>query len=250
MLSEMDRVRRLAHTSFITLPSFAADLGAYRKELEGHGSAERARGASQKPSLKAVASVALAVATVSPTPPPRRPTPPTPPRATKGAAAEALATSKLFHKFLAAKKATKKKPAKKRKARRRRPRRGDAERSRRPQAQAGGGARRLRAAAAPAAARAAEAARGRVARPRPAPARAAKAPPKLPATPTTPPPPRITTDHRTKAQRWHAKHRNVAVLATTVVEPNVRAPRHGVGYTASTLGVRPARRADLARPVL
>ena len=33
MLSEMDRVRRLAHTSFITLPSFAADLEKYRKEL-------------------------------------------------------------------------------------------------------------------------------------------------------------------------------------------------------------------------
>ena len=31
----------------------------------------------------------------------------------------------------------------------------------------------------------------------------------------TPPPPRITTDHWTKAQRWHAKH---LVLATTVVE--------------------------------
>ena len=109
MLSEMDRVRRLAHTSFITLPSFAADLGAYRKDLRAMALLNGLVAPPKKPSLKAVASVALAVATVSPTPPPRRPTPPTPKRATKGAAAEELATSKQ-HKFLAAKKRKKRSP--------------------------------------------------------------------------------------------------------------------------------------------
>ena len=79
MLSEMDRVRRLAHTSFITLPSFAADLEKYRKDLRAMALLNGlVAPVVRKPSLKAVASVALAVATVSPTPPPRRPTPPTP----------------------------------------------------------------------------------------------------------------------------------------------------------------------------
>ena len=74
MLSEMDRVRRLAHTSFITLPSFAADLEKYRKDLRAMALLNGLVAPPKKPSLKAVASVALAVATVSPTPPPRRPT--------------------------------------------------------------------------------------------------------------------------------------------------------------------------------
>ncbi len=224
MLSEMDRVRRLAHTSFITLPSFAADLEAYRKYLRAMALLNGlvAPAAAKKPSLKAVASVALAVATVSPTPPPRRPTPPAaaaPKRAkSPPAASPELATSKLFKKFLAAKKATKKKPAKKRKAAKVSPPTPPAA-STTPK---GRGDRKpktpLREPKLPAVASPT---------PRPAPARPpAKAPQKLPATPTTPPaappkagtkppPPRITTDHWTKARRWHAKH---LVLATTVVE--------------------------------
>jgi hypothetical protein len=209
MLSEMDRVRRLAHTSFITLPSFAADLEKYRKELRAMALLNGLVAPSKKPSLKAVASVALAVATVSPTPPPRRPTPPTPKRATKGAAAEALATSKLFHKFLAAKKRKKRSPRKAAKPA------AKASPPTPPAAATTPKGRESRKATPPRAPKLPAVASPK---PRPAPARAAKAPPKLPTTPTTPPPPRITTDHWTKAQRWHAKHRNVAVLATTVVE--------------------------------
>jgi hypothetical protein len=227
MLSEMDRVRRLAHTSFITLPSFAADLEAYRKDLRAMALLNGLVAPPRKPSLKAVASVALAVATVSPTPPPRRPTPvaaAAPKRAkSPPAASPELATSKLFKKFLAAKKATKKKPAKKRKAAKVSPPtppaaattpkgRGDRKPKPAPAATAPPPPRAARRDAAPKLPAVASP------KPRPAPARAAKAPPKLPTTPTTPPPPRITTDHWTKAQRWHAKHRNVAVLATTVVE--------------------------------
>jgi len=227
MLSEMDRVRRLAHTSFITLPGFAADLEAYRKDLRAMALLNGlvAPAAAKKPSLKAVASVALAVATVSPTPPPRRPTPPAaaaPKRAkSPPAASPELATSRLFRKFLAAKKATKKKPAKKRKAAKVSPPtppaaatppkgRGD----RKPKPAAPPPPRAARRDAAPKLPAVASP------KPRPAPARTAKTPPKLPTTPTTPPPPRITTDHWSKAQRLHAKHqaRQVAVLATTVVE--------------------------------
>ena len=208
MLSEMDRVRRLAHTSFITLPCFAADLEAYRKDLRAMALLNGlvAPAAAKKPSLKAAASVALAVATVSPTPPPRRPTPvaaAAPKRAkSPPAASPELATSRLFKKFLAAKKATKKKPAKKRKAAKvspptpptaATPPKGRESRKPTPPR-----APKLPAVASP--------------KPRPAPARAAKEQQKLPA---TPPPPRITTDHWSKAQRWHAKH---LVLATTVVE--------------------------------
>jgi len=216
MLSEMDRVRRLAHTSFITLPSFAADLQAYRKELRAMALLNGlvAPAAAKKPSLKAVASVALAVATVSPTPPPRRPTPPAaaaPKRAkSPPAASPELATSKLFKKFLAAKKATKKKPAKKRKAAKVSPPTPPAA-STTPKGRESRKATPPRAPKLPAVASP---------KPRPAPVRAAKSRPKLPTTPTTPPPPRITTDHWSKAQRLHAKHqaRQVAVLATTVVE--------------------------------
>ena len=225
MLSEMDRVRRLAHTSFITLPCFAADLEAYRKDLRAMALLNGlvAPAAAKKPSLKAVASGALAVATVSPTPPPR-PTTTTPKRA-KGAAAEALATSKLFHKFLAAKKRKKRSPRKAAKPA------AKASPPTPPAAPAaattpkGRGDRKTKPAAPPpprAIRRDAAPKLPAVAspKPRPAPARAAKTPPKLPTTPTTPPPPRITTDHWSKAQRLHAKHqaRQVAVLATTVVE--------------------------------
>ena len=217
MLSEMDRVRRLAHTSFITLPSFAADLGAYRKELRAMALLNGLVAPPRKPSLKAVASVALAVATVSPTPPPRRPTPPTPKRATKGAAAEALATSKLFHKFLAAKKRKKRSPRKAAKPAKASP----------PTPPAAAATPKGRESRKPTPPRAPKLPAVASPKPRPTPARPpAKAPQKLPATPTTPPaappkagskpsPPRITTDHWTKAQRWHAKH---LVLATTVVE--------------------------------
>jgi len=215
MLSEMDRVRRLAHTSFITLPCFAADLEAYRKDLRAMALLNGlvAPAAAKKPSLKAVASVALAVATVSPTPPPRRPTPPAiTPKRTKGAAVEALATSKLFHKFLAAKKRKKRSPRKAVKPAKASPPT--------PPAAATPKGRKPKPAAAPPPPRAPKLPAVASPKPRPAPARAAKAPPKLPTTPTTPPPPRITTDHWTKAQRLHAKHqaRQVAVLATTVVE--------------------------------
>jgi len=221
MLSEMDRVRRLAHTSFITLPGFAADLQAYRKDLRAmallNGLVEPA---VRKPAVKAAASVALAVApppTVSVTPPPRVKSPPTAsPKRAKGAAAEALATSKLFHKFLAAKKRKKKasprKAAKPAKASPPTPPAAATPKNR--------GDRKPKPAAAPPPPRAPRLPAVASPTPRPAPARAAKAPPKLPTTPTTPPPPRITTDHWSKAQRLHAKHqaRQVAVLATTVVE--------------------------------
>ncbi len=216
MLSEMDRVRRLAHTSFITLPSFAADLEAYRKDLRAMALLNGLVAPPRKPSLKAVASVALAVATVSPTPPPRRPTPPastTPKRAkSPPAASPELATSKLFKKFLSAKKATKKKATKRKAAKVSPPT---------PPAAAttpkGRESRKPKPAAAPPPPRAPKLPVVASPKPRPAPARAAKEQQKLPA---TPPPPRITTDHWTKAQRLHAKHqaRQVAVLATTVVE--------------------------------
>jgi len=218
MLSEMDRVRRLAHTSFITLPGFAADLEAYRKDLRAMALLNGlvAPAAAKKPSLKAVASVAFAVATVSPTPSPRRPTPPAaaaPKRANKGAAAEALATSKLFHKFLAAKKRKKRSPRKAAKPAKASP-------PTPPAAATPKGSRKPKPAAAPPPPRAPKLPAVASPKPRPAPARCARTPPKLPTTPTTPPPPRITTDHWSKAQRLHAKHqaRQVAVLATKVVE--------------------------------
>ena len=224
MLSEMDRVRRLAHTSFITIPSFAADLEAYRKDLRAMALLNGLVAPPRKPSLKAVASVALAVATVSPTPPPRRPTPvaaAAPKRAkSPPAASPELATSRLFKKFLAAKKATKKKPAKKRKAAKVSP----------PTPPTAATPPKGRESRKPTPPRAPKLPAVTSPKPRQAPARAptaARATAKLPATPSTPPaappkpaPPRITTDHWSKAQRLHAKHqaRQVAVLATTVVE--------------------------------
>ena len=220
MLSEMDRVRRLAHTSFITLPSFAADLQAYRKDLRAMALLNGLVAPPRKPTVKAVASVALAVATVSPTPPPRRPTPvaaAAPKRAkSPPAASPELATSRLFKKFLAAKKATKKKKPAKRKAAKVSP----------PTPPAAATPPKGRESRKPTPPRAPKLPAVASPKPRPTPARAptaARATATLP-TPSTPPAappkPRITTDHWSKAQRLHAKHqaRQVAVLATTVVE--------------------------------
>lgn len=192
MLSELQRVRRIAHTSFITLPAFAVDLPAYRQQLRamavlnGLVPAVVPRGAG------------LARASTASTAP------------SEGDAAAAkdtnkatdLSKPKLLTKLLAAKRLAAKRG------------KGGKRGKRKPQ--------RTPAAAPPSPPRGTPPAKPRTptpprSDPTPAVRRDATAPPPPRATTDAAPKlPRITRDHWTRARRWHAKHMPVAVVTLTL----------------------------------
>lgn len=192
MLSELQRVRRVAHTSFITLPAFAVDLPSYRKRLRamavlnglvpavvprGEGVA-RASAASTAPSEGDAAA------------------------AKDTNKATDLSKPKLFTKLLAAKRLAAKRGKGGKRGKRK--------------------SQRTPAAAPPSPPRGTPPAKPRTptpprSDPTPAVRRDATAPPPPRATTDAAPKlPRITRDHWTRAQRWHAKHMPVAVVKLTL----------------------------------